>query len=90
MCAVYDSKSRMHYTRECSPVYNRTQTSFTSDDLKGDDYIGVCPYFANCGLSKSGTCSGDDLRCRRIIRNPNFFFTNVHADLHLWDASVEL
>ncbi|CAE7630624.1 unnamed protein product, partial [Symbiodinium microadriaticum] len=62
MCSTYDSKSKMYFTRECSPVYNRTETLFTSDDLHGDDYVGVCPYFDNCALSQSGTCSSDDLR----------------------------
>lgn len=62
MCSVFDSKSRMYYTRECSKVYNRTEEFFTSDDLTGDDYVDVCPYFDNCGLSSSGSCSADDLR----------------------------
>ena len=66
MCSVYDTKSDMFFTRECAPVYNRTQTAFTSNDLYGQNYVGVCPYFENCALSSSGTCSSDDFRCEEV------------------------
>ena len=36
--------------------------SYTSEDLFGDDYSGVCPYFDSCALTTDdGKCRGDDL-----------------------------
>lgn len=60
MCAHKDPKSGRYFTKKCSPVLNYTDTYYTSDDLTGDKYIGVCPYFPNCALSSSRTCQGVD------------------------------
>ncbi|CAN0375993.1 unnamed protein product, partial [Pylaiella littoralis] len=58
----YSTAWARFYTREAASVgWNNDTSSYTSDDLDGS-YDGVCGYLPQCGLSTSGTCSGDDRR----------------------------
>ena len=68
MCSVYDAASGRHYTRKCEPVVNVTDKYYSSPDLVGEEYIGVCPYFDNCALSRTGVCNADDFRFTFIGR----------------------
>lgn len=70
MCSTYDPYNRAFYTRDCLPVTQTTvydsitNTSipipgvFTSPELLGPEYSGICPYFPNCALTL------DDGKCR--------------------------
>lgn len=60
MCAHKDKKSGRYFTKKCATVYNYTSDYYTSDDLTGNQYLGVCPYFSNCALSSTGKCQGSD------------------------------
>ncbi len=59
MCARKHRASGRYFTSECRPVSNYTSTAYSSPDLIGQNYDAVCPYFANCALSKSGQCGLD-------------------------------
>jgi hypothetical protein len=65
MCSVRDAKDRRHFVRPCSTVYQESANvarCYTSEDLFGEDYSGVCPYFDSCALTTDdGKCRGDDL-----------------------------
>jgi hypothetical protein len=65
MCSVRENRDRRHYVRNCSQVYQadpNVQRSFTSDDLDGEDYSEVCPYFDSCALTTDdGKCRFEDL-----------------------------
>lgn len=68
-CAVYDEHDQRSYMRPCAPVTpsydqngNVIPQSYTSIDLDGKVYDGVCPYFDNCALTlNNGQCRGGDL-----------------------------
>jgi hypothetical protein len=69
MCSMYDPENMAFYTNDCPPVFQgsvfNTETnttvlipnSFQSGQLIGNNYQGVCPYYANCAVtSSSGRC----------------------------------
>jgi len=65
-CSVYDKDNMRHFTRECSPIYQRDSSkirSWTSADLDGIEYDGKCPYYESCTLTlDAGKCKYEDLR----------------------------
>jgi len=65
-CSVYDKDNLRHFTRECSQVYQTSETTvktWTSIDLDGVEYDDKCPYFDSCTLTlDAGKCKFNDLR----------------------------
>jgi len=65
MCSVYERRDLRHYVRGCLPVLQSDPNvfrSWTSDDLDGKEYDGLCPYFDSCALTlDDGKCKGEDL-----------------------------
>eukprot|EP00605_Chrysophyceae_sp_TOSAG23-4_P000970 GSChrysophyteH1.ASY1.ANO1.1070.1 assembled CDS len=66
VCSTYERLDMRHYVRACLPV---TQTdpnvarSWSSDDLDGKEYDGLCPYYDSCALTlDDGKCKGEDLQ----------------------------
>ena len=65
ICSVYDVINMRHYAKQCDVVTQvnaNSARSWTSDDLDGKTYDGLCPYFDSCALTlDNGLCFGDDL-----------------------------
>lgn len=65
MCSVYESKDRRHFIRTCDTVTQWNPAvwrTWSSLDLDGKEYDGVCPYFDECALTlDDGKCKGEDL-----------------------------
>jgi len=65
MCSVYERLDMRHYIRPCTVVAQADPNQFrswTSIDLDGKEYDGLCPYFNSCALTlDDGKCKGEDL-----------------------------
>jgi hypothetical protein len=70
MCSVLDSSAgnHRHYTRDCSEteyqegVLFQYSAGYTSVDLLGKGYGGVCPYYSSCALNtdpSTATCESN-------------------------------
>ena len=64
LCSRFDYTDRRHYLANCSDVVRTDPIniqSFTSDELQGKVYDGICPYFSTCALTfDNHLCKGDD------------------------------
>jgi hypothetical protein len=74
MCSVYDGVDQRFFTRDCfSVVYAEGSTILESDsgysspDLHGQGYSGVCPYYSSC--AEDTACDSVDYEFSFIGRN---------------------
>jgi hypothetical protein len=64
MCGAYDIGDKVFYTRACQDVYE-VATGFTSIDLDGVEYAGVCDYFDNCARTTEADPATGTMKCKK-------------------------
>ena len=75
MCSTFDPVNKVFYTRDClsvtqTVIFDPTsgksipiENTYTSNELLGQQYGGVCPYFPNCAQTyDAGKCFSTDFK----------------------------